>query len=553
MTSGLRVGLSVLLASLSAACTSAVPTPQTPASTPPVAAPASPLAPGADPFPLDGAIRDEQLPLLKGAAIDPSSATLPAAPAGVAAEPSSCSAYLTRSTAPSGTCSTKEHVITGLAAAFQESSPDARDTKLAALESCTGVASGVVRAVRAELAPECAEGLVSPVLRAPPKDIAGNVYGTLMGLAVGGRLARLGHDAPTMTAPFDKKRVLEFLKTKMMPWLAQQSNAVDLTSQLAVKLDGYAKGIAAIEAGAADLRLVDAVRSAPIPDEFKKDRELADAYYGNLDVQLDPRKSRGRDGALVGLRELASAGVIEDGRVERVRKLLSKLYGGHRVDALDDLVVPTLQVAAPTNAEERVAAGLPAFYAGLVLDESILARPRTLALVAKKGLPITLRRALATDKPSNEAKPILARARFELGRAYFRNVDFDQAAQLAHDVEGRSDDTTLVLALAIALRNGPDDAAGLMRSGPLGSTGMGKVDALDRLAQSGALAGVAAFDAARIKEIVVPEGATSAYFDEIAKRYRDAASKLTDAKLKALAEARAAAAEETSKAIGAKH
>ena len=62
-------------------------------------------------------------------------------------------------------------------------------------------------------------------------------------------------------------------------------------------------------------------------------------------------------------------------------------------------------------------------------------------------------------------------------------------------------------------------------------------------------AGFAAFDAALIRQVFAPQGAPAAYFQDLAKRYRDAAGKLADARIKALAEERASAAEQTAAAI----
>src|SRR5262249_27221427 len=155
--------------------------------------------------------------------------------------------------------------------------------------------------------------------------------------------------------------------------------------------------------------------------------------------------------ALVGLRELALGGVIRDGRVDRARAALSRLYGGRRIDALDPLLLPPLAKAAPASVEERLAAKLPRFYAGLLLGERAAARAGTLRMFLERGIPLPQRAALRTASPSDEVRVLLARARLLLGQLYWRSVDFDQAAALTSKWSGtRPDDATFYLALAIA-------------------------------------------------------------------------------------------------------
>ena len=112
-----------------------------------------------------------------------------------------------------------------------------------------------------------------------------------------------------------------------------QASAIDALSAPASELTGLARGIVAIQAGLADLRLVDRIRSSPTPSTW--DSELKAVYEAGLDEALEPRKTRGRDAALVGLLDFAAAGIMHDERVELARRLLSKLYGGRRIDALD--------------------------------------------------------------------------------------------------------------------------------------------------------------------------------------------------------------------------
>src|SRR5688500_19244161 len=93
------------------------------------------------------------------------------------------------------------------------------------------------------------------------------------------------------------------------------------------------------------------VREVPLPDEMKADKAVEGAYYAALDEALEPRKVRGRDAALVGLRAFAELGAVHDARVDRARELLTKLYSGSRVDALDRLLLPELEPPDLTRPE----------------------------------------------------------------------------------------------------------------------------------------------------------------------------------------------------------
>jgi hypothetical protein len=375
----------------------------------------------------------------------------------------------------------------------------------------------------------------------------------MLGQAVASRLARTAQNPPTLAPPHDRAHVLEFIKGPIRTWLEQQALAIETISHAAAELPYYGKGIAAIEAGIADLRLVEAVRAVPIPDEFKKDEELRSAYYGSLDQMLDPRKDRGRDAALVGLRELALVGAIRDTRVHRARELLSRLYGGRRIDALDALQLPSLPAAPPSSVEERLAARLPTFFAGILLDEQAATRAGTLRQMVDRGVPLPQRMALRKAQLAPAAQALYARARIELGRLYWRAVDFDQAAALASAARAAasSDDATFALALALALRNGPDDATDMMRKAPraLPTPNVGALDAVVQLAPTGPFAASAAFDAALLQQLGAPEGALAPYWTEVARRFHAAAEMQRDAAVRALAEDRAKAAEAIARAV----
>ncbi len=548
-----------IFALVTTACTGPVaPTPTTPpqptVAPPPIVAP--PLA-SPEALEVQGTVREEWMPLLKAPVVDPAKSQLTPAPPGLAALPASCDAFVSRKGAGAApSCADKAAALTALDGAISESDAGKRDARLLDLEVCAGLPAGVIRALRAELAPiECGEVIVARVIAAPPAGIDGNVHHALRAIAIASRLARTAQNAPTLAPPFTRPRVLEFTGGPMKTWFSEQATAIQATSQAAVELSYYGKAITAIEAGTAEMRLVESVRNAPVPVELAKDLELRNQYYATLDQVLDPRKDRGRDAALVGLREMALVGAIHDARVDRARVLLARLYGGRRIDVLDALLLPALPPASPANVEERLAGKLPTFYAGMLLEPATASRAGTLRMLLERGVPLAHRSALKTATLTADARGLFARARLELGRLYWRSVDFDQAAQLASAWPAgaaRPADATFTLALAIALRNGPDDAMDMMRKAPLQLTGIGKVQGLDYVAQqspAGPDAAFAAFDAALIRQLAAPEAAGSAYWKEVSDRFRRAASLLTDPARKADAEARAKAASDLAAAV----
>jgi hypothetical protein len=549
-----------VFALVTAACTGPITPPPNVAPQPPTPTPTPIVAPpvaGPEALELVGTVREEWLPLLKAPVLDPAKSQLTAAPPGLAPLPSSCDAFGSRKGAgAAAACADKASALTALDGAMSEGDAALRDARLLDLEACAGLPAGVVRALRAELAPiECGEAIVAKVLAAPPAGLDGNVHHALLGLAIASRLARAAQGAPVLAPPYTRPRVVEFTGGPMKTWFSEQANAIESISLAAKELSYHGKAITAIEAGTAEMRLVESVRNAPLPVEIARDADLKNQYYATLDQALDPRKDRGRDAALVGLREMALVGAIHDARVDRARVLLARLYGGRRIDALDGLLLPALPPAKPTNAEERLAGKLPTFYAGLLLDPAAASRAGTMRQLLDRGVSLGHRNALKTATLTPEARGLFARARLELGRLYWRAVDFDQAAQLAAAWPAgvaRPADVTFTLALAIALRNGPDDAADMMRKAPLQLTSIGKVTGLDFVSQQSAAgqdAAFAAFDAALIHQLAAPEGSGAAYWKDVADRFRRAASLLTDPARKADAEERAKSAGDLAAAV----
>jgi len=470
-----------------------------------------------------------------------------AATVGVKPPPAACRAFAERRGASGASCGDRAAAVARLDDAMRERDVATRDAALAGLESCSALPPGWVRALRADLAPvACADALADPWLRSRAGQASGHVLHALAGLSLAGRLARSVDAAPKLVPPYEKKRLAAYVQGPFRRWIAEQARVIEELGRFGAKLSFYGRGVAAVEAGLADMRFVERAREIPVPAEWAKDAELRDAYYGALDQALDPRKDRGRDAALVGLRDLAAVGCVHDARIDLARALLAKLYAGRRIDALDALLVPALPPLAPATADERVAAALPTFFAGELFDGAAAARPSLVRALAVHGVPSRVRAGFAAPDLAGDARLLAAEAALDRGRTFWTAADFARAAWLARGVPG--DDARLVAAIAGALRAGPRDAIEMMHAPSPAALHLGGVAELDALAAApGTHTARAAFDAAALLAVAPPDGAGSAYFRDIARRYRAAAAGL-DGSEKTEAEARAKAADATAEA-----
>ena len=101
-------------------------------------------APPADPWAVDGLVREEWLPLLSGPAPTYAAVTLPATPKNVPPPPpAACNAYVNRPTTSKAACKDKTAALSLVDEAMAALDATARDTKLAALESCAAFDPGV--------------------------------------------------------------------------------------------------------------------------------------------------------------------------------------------------------------------------------------------------------------------------------------------------------------------------------------------------------------------------------------------------------------------------
>jgi hypothetical protein len=491
-----------------------------PASAPAPTAPATgPIAPKSDPWALPDGPRDERRSV-RAESLKTEGWAKAQNTKGVAPAKASCAEYARRAAA--------RPAPTDLTSALGEKDAGKRDALLLALEDKPETKL-TIRALRAELAPlECADALTDPLLSSSAT-VTGLSGHALVGLSLASKLSRTAEGAPTMKDASDKEKLKRFIQGPLRTWMVGQASAIDALSAAGVDLGGIARGLVAIEAGMADLRLVDRIRSAPIPSTW--DKELVAVYEAALDEALEPRKTRGRDASLVGLADFAGAEIVHDARISRARALLSKLYGGRRIDALDGLLVPGDEGSPPP----------PAW-------------PETVPLLLSLGDPAAARQLAGLHPPPPPPSHRDARARLEMGKSYWRRSDFVEAAHAAaKDKEGDAN-ARLVVALALTLAKGPNGAKEMMSAPSPAALGLDHTEALDALAaESKKTSGLAAFDAAYLRALSPPEGeAARPYLLDVAARFRKAATMLDDGALKKRAEDRANEAESLAKAVATK-
>ena len=463
------------------------------------------------------------------------------APAGVPPVPAECTAFSGAAPASCTTGDFKELLATALSAAAAE-----RDSQLRCLESNTDAPSGLIRALRADLAPRaCGDLIVDSETKRT--DLGRDLADALVGLGVGARLNRSVRQPPLPAPPFNKADFLKHFKEVLSPWLVEQARAVDTLSKVGPRLSSYGKAIVALEAGLADLRFVGVARAINLPQEMQSDPEIRETYLVALEQALEPRVLRGRDAALVGLGELSRLGVTRDARLTEARQLLSALYAGRRIDALDGLLLPALPAATQTSAPLKLAANLPAFYALRLEPTPAIEDVALLRARLEQGVPPALWLTTLPATASPELKALAQRALFQLGQLYFWAEPFARASAIETPAADTS--AAVVGTVAKVLTRGPRNAAALMLGPPTLPPELGDTKALDALAkQKGPAAGLAEFDAAYLRGLAPPANDPE-FWKEQRARFERARKALVDKAAQATAAELAKAAADTEKEL----
>ena len=436
-----------------------------------------------------------------------------------------------------------------LLAALTQPTAVARDRALRGLETCSTFAPGLIRALRADIAPlQCADVVVGD--QAPTQMFERSIQETLSGFAIAAKLQRLIEKPPELEEPYTRERFQAFFDEQMTPWVQGRLRAVYALARKGSKLQGYGRGIVAFASSVADARFVTFARSVPIPDELSQDPDVRDSYYAALDEALDPYKIRSRDAGLIALAEFYRVGILHDQRVTLVRRALSMLFSGKPVGALDALWVPIDAAPLPTTPEQELARILPTFYAGFILRDSDPANANFLTALLTQGLPQSLRKKLDETELNPAISRLFGHALFTFGQTYWQRSAFAHCARLLNDPKNaQTPDMRFVGALCSVLRQGPRSAADAMANwqalAPLSDTSaLGDLKNKKKLPK-----GYLDFDTALIKQLATQPETSAETWLEIAKLYEKASAAVVDADRKTEATEFGASARKTAEHI----
>ena len=468
------------------------------------------VAVASDPFARPAALEPDRIPADPGAPPDLAPWKQAKTLKGLPARPASCKIAKESSKGPA--CADEASAIAAVQSALGATD---RDAALAALAGCA-LPPGFVAAVRAEMLPlECADAVTDPWIDKGLTDVSPALAHILVGQSLGAKLARSVTAPPSPPKLATKEAMRNWTAQKVAPWALAQATLVQQLSNAGAGLVGVGLAIAAVEAGRADLRFVEVARAIPMPKEIRSDAELREIYESALEQALESRKVRGRDATLVALRTFADFGVIGDSkRMQSARDLLGTMYGGRRVDALDALIVPG---APPSSSSSELPSYLRALVPGL---------RATLIAEADRGAANALVPDARKTKPT-EPTAQLARAQssLRLAATHWRRASADAVFELLGD--RRDAEVEPLLALALALHEGPKDVVQMMAASSPAALGFRNLAALDVVAKrDGVVGGAALFNATLLREVARPDDAGAAFYRELAAQYQAAVEKL---------------------------
>ncbi len=528
---------------------STIPSSTTPSSTTP------PVVKGVDPFALpsplvleDFSIQVEPGPEFDALVLPPTKVTGDDGYT-LQAPSAACHAFVQRKPAKAPSCNDAGTGLAALDDAFSKKDPAIRDAALAGLEACAGIPAGVVRALRAEVAPSgCGDLLTEPSLA--DKKIAPAIRQVLFALALSARLSRAVPDPPPRPKLADMDDAAKYVKGPLTAWIKQSTNAISAFHAPATKLTFYARALGAASTASAwlgmyDKTYVSGVAVGVFSGSKAEVDELRRSYNAVLVKALEPFSAQALDAGTNALKNYADVGSIADARLESTRKAMSKHWKQGNPFAPGNLLTPAAPPPAPlATKEQRLAVALPTYYAGLLLDPALASDDAWLAAAAGRGIPFAHRKAYrAIPAPSVDGMRIMIRHRLATGSYALRAADFDEVASLAshwREIDGATKgEGTFYLALGLALHGGPENLAAYWKTKSFGTLGdITALDAFSSAMPADANAGFAMFDAAFLKGQFAKDK-TEALYRDVAKRYTKAADLLADAKQRDEAKTRA--------------
>jgi hypothetical protein len=360
-------------------------------------------------------------------------APLPAMPAGLLPPPVTCAAFAKRAPAkPTQRCATREEGLAALDAALAPETATARDARLVALESCPAFPAGVIRGIRAELAPECADVIVAKGL---PKAMRTSVQHALVGAAIAARATRM-KPAPAYVGPGTPESITGYLQTRVQAWDSEAVAALKELDATASTLTGYGHALARAAVAQGYGLHADSFRRVSYPRAWdtKENADRKPAFFTAVEAAYQPARRVTFPLAASALSAMGDTGAATHWLTDALGTWLRK-NDKHR---FLDLAVANLPPPTPAGAPGRLAAKLPTFYAGILLEPDA-ASPDVLGQWAAHGVPPAVRAQLSINLATltPEGRAAYADAQLKMVVAFGRSIDHDE---LAHAVAATAAD-----------------------------------------------------------------------------------------------------------------
>jgi hypothetical protein len=335
-----------------------------------------------------------------------------------------------------------------LARALELSAVERRDRALAQLESCDELPIGWVRAVRGDLARECADRLIAPALRGMKAPLDADLGETLLALALAARWGRAVEATVAYSGNGTDESVAQYLTETLRPWKQRQLARIEALSLAASRLEreGYGSAIIALARARATHQLYSNARSSPIPAEVKRDYVLRTRYFAALESELADVRAR------IGPEDARASELLFEQGIHRAPDA-DAWFGLQRPDFANLVLEPPAAVK-PSSETERIIGSLPGPYVEALFGMTPLDDVRQLRLLIEHGLTPGQRRALASRKLAPEIREILAYFHPTLTLRTRRSSHFDEVVALLQPVQPRSPATELLLATARSGRTG---------------------------------------------------------------------------------------------------
>jgi hypothetical protein len=280
-----------------------------------------------------------------------------------------------------------------------------RDTSLAPLEACAGFAPGLIRALRADLAPECAEALAEDALkrrltRQPRWQHA------LYGVVFAQRMREHEFAAPAFTAKgVQPGRAEDYFQKIYLPWLAEQEKELAVSGALidALPAESYGGALARAAGGATWRRLLRASRQMSIPEAWKRSGQARVGFYTRLEALRQPLLARAEQAIAEGRAALETLGFVSSTELVRLGDLVDER------ELLRRVLLPLPESPELASDAALLAAALPPFFTTELLSVRALRNVETLRAAALRGLSPAARQGLTEHAGRPEVDAIVAR------------------------------------------------------------------------------------------------------------------------------------------------